>query len=227
MDILKASSVSKRFGKKSVLSDFSVSLSEGETLLIIGFNGVGKSTLLDILNGVCFPDEGLIEMPDRKEIGYMASASEIYEDLTGYKYLRFHTDFYEIPKKRANEIIDEITDSMGVSDLKDKRFATMSSGERKRMKFIASIVHSPKLLILDEPFSNLDIKQCVVMTKMLSKLKKNGTTIVIVSHEFGTLEEIYDKILVMHGSDRHIVIGKDELERSQKSLITVVKEYIN
>jgi ABC-type multidrug transport system ATPase subunit len=168
-----------------------------------GENGAGKSTLLRMIAGLSEPTQGriLIYGVRNKEavsqLGYMAHAPLLYDELSGMENLRFFAELYGIASDQP------LTDAMrrvGLDPDLKRRVGQYSQGMRQRLSLARAIFHSPHLLLLDEPFSNVDPDSALQIARLLAAMRDEGTTIVLVTHQIGLLSSVADEYIVMsHG----------------------------
>jgi len=182
---LELRSVSRRFGRLSVLAKVSASVCGGEVLPVRGRNGSGKSTLLRCLAGLLAPDAGeILAIEDgrslepaerRRRVGYVAPDLAFYEELTVGENLEFFTRLRRVPAATADELLARV-------DLpRDRGAGALSSGMRQRLRWIFALLHRPKLLLLDEPFQNLDDPGEATARELLSEHLQAGGLAVVAS----------------------------------------------
>jgi ABC-type multidrug transport system ATPase subunit len=168
-----------------------------------GENGAGKSTLLRMIAGLNEPTEGSIHIfgiPNRealREIGYMAHAPLLYDELDGMENLRFFARLYGI---KSDQPLTEAITRVGLDPALPRRVGQYSQGMRQRLSLARAIFHSPRLLLLDEPFSNVDPDSALQIAKLLAAMRNSGNTIVLVTHQVGLLADLADEYLMLsHG----------------------------
>jgi len=177
-----------------------VELQPGRFYVLRGENGAGKSTLLRMIAGLNEPTEGSIQIfgePNREalhEIGYMAHASLLYEELNGMENLRFFARLYGVD---SDQPLTEAMQRVGLDPALSRRVGQYSQGMRQRLSLARAIFHSPRLLLLDEPFSNVDPESALQIAKLLAGMRTTGDTILLVTHQIGLLANLADEYLVM------------------------------
>lgn len=213
MDVVQVSELCKkyknRYRTKIALDNISFSVKKGEILGIIGPSGVGKTTLLKILTGQLLPDSGQFDILGEKisqktyeNLGIMMSDG-LYETLSIKYNLQLFAEIFNINSKRVDQLL-KITD---LYELRNKKVAKLSSGEKQRLLLCRTLLHQPQLLLLDEPTSRLDPKNTVAIHELLSKLKREGKTIILTTHDMLEAEQICDRVIFLH-QGRVIEIGR-------------------
>jgi ABC-type multidrug transport system ATPase subunit len=176
-----------------------------------GENGAGKSTLLRMIAGLNEPTEGsiLIFGIENKQalehLGYMAHAPLLYDELSGMENLRFFAQLYG---GAGDAPLIEAMRRVGLDPALERRVGQYSQGMRQRLSLARAIFHSPNLLLLDEPFSNVDPESALAIAKLLASMRDEGKTIVLVTHQVGLLSSLADEyILLSHGqlTDRGVM----------------------
>jgi ABC-type multidrug transport system ATPase subunit len=168
-----------------------------------GENGAGKSTLLRMIAGLNEPTEGkilLYGIPNTQALdrmGYMAHAPLLYDELSGMENLRFFAQLYGIS---SDAPLSQAMDRVGLDPRLERRVGQYSQGMRQRLSLARAIFHEPKLLLLDEPFSNVDPDSALQIAKLLADMRSGGATILLVTHQVGLLANLADEYLMLsHG----------------------------
>ncbi len=169
---------------------------------LLGENGAGKTTLLRCLAGLARPTRGEIKLFGEKNVrsilhrlGYMAHPSLLYDEMSGMENLRYFSQLYGMrDEQRCREIIKLV----GLDPDLARRVGQYSQGMRQRLSLARAIVHDPELLLLDEPFSNVDITSARDMVHLLGTMRDRGKTIIIVTHQASLLEGVADEFVSMH-----------------------------
>ena len=216
MPIITFSEVSKEYASKTgvvhAVTDISFEIEEGEIIGLVGPNGAGKSTTVKMLCGILKPSNGRISVlgytphSDRKklamDIGVMfGNRSSLWYNIPAIESIKLMRDLYGISKKNFEERIQEYCEILGANELLDKPVRHMSLGQRIKIELLVTLIHNPKLLILDEPTLGLDIVTKGQFREVLVKLSKNKkTTVVITTHDLSDVEKICDRVvLINHG----------------------------
>jgi ABC-type multidrug transport system ATPase subunit len=165
-----------------------------------GENGAGKSTLLRMIAGLNEPTEGSIliygihNKQALNEMGYMAHAPLLYDELSGMENLRFFGQLYGV---NSDEPLAQAMQRVGLDPKLERRIGQYSQGMRQRLSLARAIFHEPRLLLLDEPFSNVDPDSALQIAKLLADMRSSGTTILLVTHQIGLLANLADEYLML------------------------------
>ena len=195
--------VERRFGERVALSDVSVQVEEGQTLVVFGPNGAGKTTLLRVLAGLLRPHAGSAtvlgaELPGeswklRGKVGYLAHEPLLYRDLTPRENLRFHARLHDVAENR----IDQVLDAVGMTDRADDELAELSRGMVQRVAAARTVLHDPPLLLLDEPWAGLDPGAVELLNPVIGR--SSGKTRVVITHDMSAGHAEADLILGLKG----------------------------
>ena len=181
--------------------------------MLRGENGAGKSTLLRMIAGLSEPTEGKIHLfgiPNRQALdhmGYMAHAPLLYDELSGMENLRFFAQLYGM---NSDAPLASAMERVGLDPKLERRVGQYSQGMRQRLSLARAIFHEPRLLLLDEPFSNVDPDSALQIAKLLAGMRSSGATILLVTHQVGLLSNLADEYLMLsHGQlvDRGFMPG--------------------
>ena len=178
----------------------SLELDSQKFYVLRGENGAGKSTLLRMIAGLSEPTEGRILIYGLKNkeafsrMGYMAHAPLLYDELTGMENLRFFAELYGIT---SDQPLMEAMQRVGLDPGLKRRVGQYSQGMRQRLSLARAIFHSPRLLLLDEPFSNVDPDSALQIAKLLAVMRDEGATIMLVTHQTGLLSNVADEYILM------------------------------
>jgi len=179
---------------------------------LLGENGAGKTTLLRSLAGLARPSSGIVTLFGEKNLrsvlhrlGYMAHPSLLYDEMSGMENLGYFAGLYGIhDQQRCREVIQMV----GLDPDLNRRVGQYSQGMRQRLSLARAIVHDPELLLLDEPFSNVDITSARDMVRLLGNMRDHGKTIIIVTHQASLLEGVADEFVSMHAGR---VVGRSRM----------------
>jgi len=197
-----------RFGRFDVLRDVSFEVQHGEIFGFIGPNGAGKTTAIRILATLLEPLAGRVEVdghdvtvdPEkvRKIIGYMPDHAGVYERVTVREYLEFFADAYRVPTAGTTyEVVDAVMELTELTKLGTKLVATMSKGMKQRLQLARTLLHDPKVLIMDEPASDLDPRARIEIRDLLLELRDMGKTIFLSSHILTELADICSSVAIL------------------------------
>jgi ABC-type multidrug transport system ATPase subunit len=198
--IITVRNVIKQFGRFAALRGVSAEFDPGRFHAILGDNGAGKTTLLRGLAGLAQPTQGTISIFGKnprdacREIGYMAHPSLLYDEMSGMENLRYFAGLYGVVSDARCE---EVIRSVGLDPELSRGVGQYSQGMRQRMSLARAILHDPKLLLLDEPFSNVDLHSAREMVGLLRGMRDAGKTIFVVTHQALLLEGAADEFVWM------------------------------
>ena len=175
--MIRAHALEKRFGRRRVLSGLSFELPDAGFLVVSGANGSGKTTLLRILAGLVAPTRGSVEVEvDRSRIGVLTHEPLVYRELTALENLELYGRLYRVPERR--ERIGMLLERFGLWDARNERVGTYSRGMTQRLALCRTLLHDPELLVLDEPYSALDVSGSGILDRELSELAGRKTAVV-------------------------------------------------
>ena len=204
----------KRYGTVEAVKDVSFKVEPGEIFGLLGPNGAGKTTTLRSLCTLTTPDAGIIEVSGisvinnpraaRKRLGYVAQEVALDKVLTGRELLQLQAALYHLPGAVGKQRVNTVLELLGLQEYADKKTGTYSGGLRKRLDLAAGLLHSPDVLVLDEPTVGLDIESRFVVWDFLRKLRQAGTTVVITSHYLEEIDALADRVAII---DRGVVIA--------------------
>ena len=199
-DIVVADGLIKQFGRFAALRGVTAQFMSGKLYVIVGDNGAGKTTFLRTIAGLAELTRGTISVLGsqeiknvRAQIGYMAHPSLLYDEMSGMENLTYFAGLYGLPHSRCREVIAAVKLD---PDL-ERPVGQYSQGMRQRMSLARAILNDPKLLLLDEPFSNVDLRSVEEMTTLLANMRNHGKTIFVVTHQPGLLKSIADEFVWM------------------------------
>src|SRR5712671_6992421 len=216
--IISVRNLIKQFGRFAALRGVTADFDAGKFHAILGDNGAGKTTLLRALAGLADPTRGTVAILGKnpreacREIGYMAHPSLLYDELSGMENLRYFARLYDIAGEgRCQHVIR----SVGLDPDLSRPVGKYSQGMRQRMSLARAILHDPKILLLDEPFSNVDAHSAREMVVLLKGMRDSGKTIFVVTHQAALLEGVADEFVWMRGGQ--IVDRTRSLTRVEES----------
>jgi ABC-2 type transport system ATP-binding protein len=223
--IVQVRGLSKKYGDMVAVRDLSFDVPAGEVFGFIGPNGAGKTTTLRILATLLDPSEGEVRVDGlcvendteavRKIIGYMPDHFGVYEGITVEEYLDFFASAYRIPASRRKAMIDDVMALTDLGHLKSRMVSTLSKGMKQRLCVAKTLVHDPKVLILDEPASALDPRARIELRGLLKELGRMGKTIIISSHILTELSDLCTSVAIIERG-RLIQSGKVDLLQRQR-----------
>jgi len=213
--LLNVNEISKKFGTTSVVDKVSFDVQAGEILGILGHNGAGKTTVIRMILGILQPDSGYVEFNfdnHKKEfhvsqIGYLPEERGLYKDVKVMDILLYlaHLKDYPLDKARSRAL-----DYLAKFDLEGKekfKVSALSKGMAQKVQFIAAVIHQPKLLVLDEPFSGLDPVSQDIFKAEIRALAKQGTAVLLSSHQMNIVEALCDRVFMIH-KGKKVIYGE-------------------
>lgn len=220
MPIIEIKHVSKNFGEKVALEDVSLDIPEGGIFGLLGPNGAGKTTLIRIINRITIPSSGQvlfqghpITQSDVEKIGYMPEERGLYRKMKVGEQAMYLAQLKGMSRQQAQEALKEWFIRFGIQDWWNKKVEELSKGMAQKLQFITTVVHQPRLLILDEPFSGFDPVNADVIRKEILRLKDEGATIILSTHNMESVEELCDDIALINHSHLVITGGVEEIRR--------------
>jgi len=203
--MLKVSHVYKYFDDQCVNNDICLELKQGEIFGLLGPNGAGKTTLMRMLATVTTPDRGDIfiqgESLSSKHvplIGYMPEERGLYRKMSVVDQLLYFAELKGLSRSKAKENVKKWLHQLDIVHWADKKMEELSKGMAQKIQFISTILHEPKFLILDEPFSGFDPVNADMVKDLIIKLKNEGTTILFSTHRMDNVEELCDRLAIIH-----------------------------
>lgn len=214
-------------GKKKVVDNLSLSIEKGDIYGFIGANGAGKTSTIKAVTGIHDFENGSIEIDGhsiKKEpllcksiMAYIPDNPDLYEHLTGYQYLGFIADLFRVPTADRGEKIKKYANMFEMTDALGKMISSYSHGMKQRTAIISALIHSPKLLILDEPFVGLDPKAAFALKQVMGEITAEGGAIFFSTHVLDVAEKLCNKIAVIK-SGKLIASGLTETVKGNQSL---------
>ena len=218
MDLIRIENVTKRFAKHVALDDVSLSIPEGSIYGLLGPNGAGKTTLLRIINRIIAPDSGRvmfggkeISADDVYRIGYMPEERGLYKKMKVGEQAIFFARLKGLSRKEATCRLKVWFEKFGIESWWDKNVSELSKGMAQKVQFIATVLHEPKLLIFDEPFSGFDPINANLLKGEILALRDKGATIIFSTHNMSSVEEVCDHITLINQSKNILSGNVDEI----------------
>jgi len=212
--------VHKRFAGIPAVEDVSFSARAGEVTGYLGANGSGKSTTMKMITGLIEMSEGEILFDGRriqhdligyrKRIGYVPEEPHLYTHLSGVEYLVMVAQLRDLPARQASECINGLLKLLSLYGDRHVPISSYSKGMRQKVLLAAALMHNPDLILLDEPFSGLDVGSSLVLRSLIQELAARGKVVLFSSHELETVERICSHIVILH---RGKLVADDSIER--------------
>ena len=219
-NIIECRNVSKNFGSKVALDNVSINIPEGGIYGLLGPNGAGKTTLIRIINRITIPNGGEvlfkgrpITQADVEKIGYLPEERGLYRKMEVGDQAMYLAQLKGMSANDARRELKQWFVRFGIQDWWKKKVEELSKGMAQKVQFITTVVHKPSLMILDEPFSGFDPVNAELIRKEILRLKDEGATVILSTHNMESVEELCDNIALINKS--HLVIegGVDEIRR--------------
>ena len=220
MDILQVENVSKAYASHLALNDVSLNVPEGQVYGLLGPNGAGKTTLIRIINHITAPDSGRVlfdghqlTQDDVHHIGYLPEERGLYKKMKVGEQAVFFARLKGLSKQDAVHELRRWFEKFDILSWWDKKVEELSKGMAQKVQFIITVLHRPKLLIFDEPFSGFDPINAQLLKDEIIKLKNEGATVIFSTHNMNSVEEICDNITLISGGHNILTGNVDELRR--------------
>jgi ABC-2 type transport system ATP-binding protein len=218
MGLIQCKDVCKSFGEKVALDHVSVDIPKGKIFGLLGPNGAGKTTLIRIINRITIPNKGEvlfdgrpITQDDVEKIGYLPEERGLYRKMKVGEQAMYFAQLKGMSSREAAKELKKWFVRFGIESWWNKKVEELSKGMAQKVQFITTVVHKPSLLILDEPFSGFDPVNAQIIREEILRLKEEGATIILSTHNMESVEELCDNIALINKS--HVVItgGVDEI----------------
>ena len=217
-NLLIAENIVKDYSGHRALDDVSVSVPAGKIYGLLGPNGAGKTTLIRIINHITAPDSGTVifdghplTQADVVNIGYLPEERGLYKKMKVGEQALFFAQLKGLSRKDATVALHQWFDRLEISSWWDKKVEELSKGMAQKVQFIITVLHRPKLLIFDEPFSGFDPINVQVLKSEILRLKDEGATVIFSTHNMGSVEELCDRITLINRSHNILTGDVDEL----------------
>lgn len=213
-NILEVRNVVKRFGDYTALNSVSLSVPKGSIYGLLGPNGAGKTSLIRIINQITLPDSGQVILDGEKlgpahvrHIGYLPEERGLYKSMKVGEQCLYLAQLKGLSHKEAKEQLEYWFDRLEIQGWWNKKIQELSKGMAQKIQFVVTVLHRPKLLIFDEPFSGFDPVNANLIKDEILELKKQGATIIFSTHRMESVEELCDDIALIHQSNK-LIEGK-------------------
>lgn len=209
--ILEVKDVVKQYGDYTALNSVSLTVPKGSIYGLLGPNGAGKTSLIRIINQITMPDGGEVLLDGEKlnpshisHIGYMPEERGLYKTMTVGEQALYLAQLKGLSKKEAKEQLNYWFDKLDIKGWWDKKIQELSKGMAQKIQFVVTVLHRPKLLILDEPFSGFDPVNANLIKDEIMELRDKGTTVIFSTHRMESVEDMCDHIALIHKSNKLI-----------------------
>lgn len=202
--MLKINNISKSFSEVMAVKNLSFEVKQGEVVGLVGQNGAGKSTTFKMILNFISPDTGEITINSQKlknefldNIGYLPEERGLYLDMTIKQQVLYFAQLHNYSKTRASRELPDWLERLSVKGTERTLIKNLSKGNQQKVQLITTLIHKPKIVILDEPFSGLDPVNISLLIKVVKQLKEEGTAVIFSSHNMNNVTEVSDKILML------------------------------
>lgn len=220
--MIRLNNLSRAFASKWALKGLELDIADGEIFGIVGPNGAGKTTAIRIMSGLLLPDEGQAvicgydvakePLKAKSIIGYVPDKPFLYEKLTAREFLTFVSSIHRLPKDTAGLRIDELIRLLGIEDISNELIEGYSQGMRQRLVFASALIHSPRVLLIDEPFVGLDLPAVILIKGLIKDLSANrGVTVFLATHSLHIAGELCHRIGLIKEGKLISIKGKQEI----------------
>jgi ABC-2 type transport system ATP-binding protein len=223
MAAVSISNLVKSYGNLIAVNDVSFQVKEGEIYGLLGPNGAGKTTTVKVLMGLLDQDSGSAKVFDidsiedpievKKFVGYVPEEHQLYDSLTPRELFDFIASVRQLPKERTNRRIKEMVKALDFEKYYDSIIVTLSQGNKQKTMLIAALIHTPKLLILDEPFSGLDVRTAKVIKEIIRFHIENGGSVLLSTHIMEIAEGLCDRVGII---DDGVIVATGTLDELRK-----------
>ena len=222
--ILEVKNVVKQYGDYVALNSVSLSIPKGSIYGLLGPNGAGKTSLIRIINQITLPDSGEVLLDGEKlqphhiqQIGYLPEERGLYKSMKVGEQCLYLAQLKGLSKKEAKVQLDYWFEKLDIKGWWNKKIEELSKGMAQKIHFVVCVLHQPKLLIFDEPFSGFDPVNANIIKDEILSLKEKGTTIIFSTHRMESVEELCDHIALIHKSNKLIEGKLEEVKRQYRS----------
>ena len=220
MNVIECKGIVKQFGNYRALDNVSIAVPEGKIFGLLGPNGAGKTTLIRIINQITIPDAGQVyfggneaQPDDVYKIGYLPEERGLYKKMKVGEQAMYLARLKGMSTSEAERELKKWFVKFGIQSWWGKKVEELSKGMAQKVQFITTVLHQPKLLILDEPFSGFDPVNAQLIRDEILKLKDSGTSIILSTHNMESVEALCDEIALINKSKLVVTGGVDEIRR--------------
>ncbi|AJR04644.1 ABC transporter ATP-binding protein [Siansivirga zeaxanthinifaciens] len=222
-NLLEVKGVSKNFGEFKALNNVSLSVPKGSIFGLLGPNGAGKTTLIRIVNQITMPDTGAVFLDGAplnvnhiKDIGYLPEERGLYKSMKVGEQALYLAQLKGLTKAEAKERLKYWFDRLEIGDWWNKKIQELSKGMAQKIQFVVTVLHQPKLLIFDEPFSGFDPINANLIKDEILRLRENGATVIFSTHRMESVEELCDDIALINKSNKILDGNLIDIKRQYK-----------
>lgn len=216
--MLEVKNIVKKYGTNTAVNDLSFTVDDGEIFGLLGENGAGKTTTFRIIMGLLEPNSGSVLLDHEKidysktdKIGFVTEERSLLTKLSVQEQIEFYATLKGMEKQEIDKRLDQWLEKFEITSYKNRKIKELSKGNQQKIQFISAVIHEPKLLILDEPFTGLDPINVKLMKEAIIDLKNKGCSIIFSSHQMEYIEDFCEKLVIL-------VKGKPILEGNLKDI---------
>jgi ABC-2 type transport system ATP-binding protein len=229
-NIIEIKGLHKSYSDHKALDNVNLSIGESKIFGLLGPNGAGKTTLIRIINQILEPDQGVIkfagELLSRKHIhsiGYLPEERGLYKKMKVGEQVLYLAQLKGLSKKEAKQKLSYWFEKLGAENWWNKKVEDLSKGMAQKIQFITTVLHDPKVLILDEPLSGLDPVNSLLIKNEILELKKKNTSIILSTHDMNSVEEICEEVAIIHNSKKILQGSINEIKKNyEENLWTIL-----
>ncbi len=241
--LILAISLTKYFEDFRAVSSVSFEVNEGEIYGLLGPNGAGKTTTLRMLSGILKPTEGTVKITEidiqeqkinaLKNLGFLTGDTGLYERLNAEEMIRYFGELSEVQPQILQKRINELISTFEISDFRNKLCGKLSTGQKQRVSLARTLIHDPKVIILDEPTTGLDIIASELILNFIQKAKSQGKGIIFSTHNLSEVERLCDRIGIIHKGEMKMqgtlseILEKTETETLSDAFLNLVGDELN
>lgn len=234
--MLEIKNLTKKYGDKVAVDNLSLTVETGQICAFIGHNGAGKTTTLKAIAGILNFEQGEIKIDGidvksnpleaKRILAYLPDNPDLYDYLTGIEYLNFIADIFKLTATERQQKIEQYAKRIGIYDALQSQISSYSHGMKQKLALVSALIHSPRLLLLDEPFVGLDPISSHEMKLIMQEMATAGATIFYSTHVLDVAEKICDQVAIIK-QGKLVVFGKMEEVKGMQSLENVFLELEN
>lgn len=223
-NLLEVNEVSKNFGAFKALNNVSITVPKGSIFGLLGPNGAGKTTLIRVINQITMPDTGSVHLDGNplnpmhiKDIGYLPEERGLYKSMKVGEQALYLAQLKGLSKAEAKQRLKYWFERLEIGDWWNKKIQELSKGMAQKIQFVVTVLHNPKLLIFDEPFSGFDPINANLIKDEILRLRENGATVIFSTHRMESVEELCDDIALINKSNKLIEGKLIDIKRQYKT----------
>jgi sodium transport system ATP-binding protein len=237
MITIQSDHLTKKFGDFTAVNGISFDVKAGEIFGLLGPNGAGKTTTLRMLAGLLTPTagEGFIAghsmqqepLKARRELGFLTGDMDLYRRLNPAEMLTYFGNLYQVPKRELKAKVEQLIDWFGITPFRDRYCEKLSTGQKQRTSIARTLVHDPKVVVLDEPTTGLDIMASEFVLQFIRRIaKEQGKTVIFSTHHLNEVERLCDRVGIIHQSNL-VALGTIDEVKAQTGRASLTEAFFN